>query len=226
MLIKLQYSMSKSNDEENEVNLAFNDNSNENEVIMSKTIEKPEEELILEKIEKIEEAEDDEIVENNLENEKFEVENNSNESLEDLLNLEFEHINNNIKQNESIKERNVLEDVIKKEEAKDDESSAIISNKELLSKQQNLKQELGFDNETIIRAYEEEQEKKAIISYEELLKNAQTLRDTFKIPGKEKKTSEVVVNPIEIETTELRVTSYIVEEEFLNTLKKFRLNLK
>ena len=209
MLIKLQYSERKEEDEEDEEDLAFNNNKNSkvDDLVIDKKIQ-------------------NDVVKNDEKEETREVISESKEekkdSLEDLFNIEFEQIEN-LSKDKDLNDKQIINNEINDN---DDESTAIISNTELLSKQKSIKEELGFDNETIIRAYEEEQEKKAIISYDELLNNAKALRDTFKIPEKESSESEVIVNPIEVETEQLHVTSYIVEEEFLNTLKKFRLNLK
>ena len=209
MLIKLQYSERKEEDEEAEEDLAFNNNKNSkvDDLVIDKKIQ-------------------NDVVKNDEKEEAREVISESKEekkdSLEDLFNIELEQIEN-LSKDKDLNDKQIINNEINDN---DDESTAIISNTELLSKQKSIKEELGFDNETIIRAYEEEQEKKAIISYDELLNNAKALRDTFKIPEKESSESEVIVNPIEVETEQLHVTSYIVEEEFLNTLKKFRLNLK
>lgn len=209
MLIKLQYSERKEEDEEDEEDLAFNNNKNSkvDDLVIDKKIQ-------------------NDVVKNDEKEEAREVISESKEekkdSLEDLFNIELEQIEN-LSKDKDLNDKQIINNEINDN---DDESTAIISNTELLSKQKSIKEELGFDNETIIRAYEEEQEKKAIISYDELLNNAKALRDTFKIPEKESCESEVIVNPIEVETEQLHVTSYIVEEEFLNTLKKFRLNLK
>ncbi len=209
MLIKLQYSERKEEDEEDEEDLAFNNNKNSkvDDLVIDKKIQ-------------------NDVVKNDEKEEAREVISESKEekkdSLEDLFNIELEQIEN-LSKDKDLNDKQIINNEINDN---DDESTAIISNTELLSKQKSIKEELGFDNETIIRAYEEEQEKKAIISYDELLNNAKALRDTFKIPEKESSESEVIVNPIEVETEQLHVTSYIVEEEFLNTLKKFRLNLK
>jgi Ca2+/Na+ antiporter len=210
MLIKLQYSERKEEDEEDEEDLAFNNNKNSkvDDLVIDKKIQND----VVKNDEKEEEAREE--ISENKEEKK--------DSLEDLFNIEFEQIEN-LSKDKDLNDKQIINNEINDN---DDESTAIISNTELLSKQKSIKEELGFDNETIIRAYEEEQEKKAIISYDELLNNAKALRDTFKIPEKESSESEVIVNPIEVETEQLHVTSYIVEEEFLNTLKKFRLNLK
>ena len=209
MLIKLQYSERKEEDEEDEEDLAFNNNKNSkvDDLVIDKKIQN-------DVVKNDEKEEAREVISENKEEKK--------DSLEDLFNIELEQIEN-LSKDKDLNDKQIINNEINDN---DDESTAIISNTELLSKQKSIKEELGFDNETIIRAYEEEQEKKAIISYDELLNNAKALRDTFKIPEKESSESEVIVNPIEVETEQLHVTSYIVEEEFLNTLKKFRLKLK
>ena len=117
------------------------------------------------------------------------------------------------------------DDVINEYEFNEEEN-AVISAEELSIKTQERIDELGStSNQAIIDKYEEEQENKAIISYEQLLKNASNISLSYKEEKKDKNAPKV--NKVEVEKKEVSAPeNYLAEEEFLQILKEFRINLE
>lgn len=158
--------------------------------------------------------------------------------------IKLEKGNKNIEPvlDDSLEEEKDLLDELKEESTsplfsnETDEENAIINVDELLSSCKEIKEETGLDNSEIIDIYEKEQEKKAIISYEELLKNAAALSINYEKPQEKEleepdiKIIEISDEPvksqnIEVESTN-KVISYVKEEEFLQLLKQFRMDLE